>query len=210
MGAVHGAPGRLKGFVRVGVPGVPTPGPSGAPGNRIPLRTRGHPLSRRSGAPEPPRTVRGVLFWGHAQIRLPLPRVRRHLRTVPAHGRVRHPRRVPGRARRHRASSVHRRRGRTRRRPGPVRRGRLLRRRLLRLTSGPPSVRTVHPPAAHVRSPHPRPGCPQPKGAALVGPPLSMIDSFSGELRVRPAQCCPESGEMPGSPERSISTSRSG
>jgi hypothetical protein len=53
------------------------------------------------------------LCWAHAEVRLPLPRLRRHLRGVAAHGRLLRARPVPGRSRRHGQAALHRRRHRT-------------------------------------------------------------------------------------------------
>lgn len=80
------------------------------------------------------------LTCAYASLRVPLPDLRRHLRTEPPDGGIRRSGGLPRRARRHGETPVDR-RGRHRRivlrdRPGPVRRGRrrVLRRRLLRLT----------------------------------------------------------------------------
>jgi hypothetical protein len=80
------------------------------------------------------------LTCAYASLRVPLPDLRRHLRTEPPHGGIRRSGGLSRRARRHGETPVDR-RGRHRRvgvraRPAPVRRGRrrVLRRRLLRLT----------------------------------------------------------------------------
>lgn len=96
---------------------------------------------RTTGRPRSPTTAgRLRLTCEHASLRVPLPDLRRHLRTEPPDGGVRRPRGLPRRARRHGEAPVDglRRHGRLGVRPGPgatLRRGRrrLLRRGLLRL-----------------------------------------------------------------------------
>jgi len=101
------------------------------------------------------------LHWRHASLRIPVPHLHRHLRTVASDERIRRPRDVPFRAHRLRETVVDGRpRGRRRRglrRPGGVRWRRLLRRRLLRLIHTQRTVffrlsfLSVLPGALHVR-----------------------------------------------------------
>jgi hypothetical protein len=99
------------------------------------------------------------LTWSHASLRVPLPDVRRHVRTEPADGSVLRPRAVPCRARGHGEASVHggrgwhRLRGRARASGRWRRRGRLLWWRVLRLGR---SVRCF--PRARCGLPRPRGG----------------------------------------------------
>lgn len=87
---------------------------------------------------------RSRLAWGHASLRIPLPLLRRHVRTQPPDGPVLRPGLLPRRALRHREAALHRgrrrvvRQVRSRRSVGRWRRGRLLRRGLLRLRAGGP------------------------------------------------------------------------
>lgn len=114
----------------------------------------------------------GPLTWAHASLRVPLPDLRRHLRTEPPDGGFRRPRGLPRRPRRHSETSLHG-RGRDRRRGArPAREwrwGRLLRRRMLRLThglfSGTLQVCPAHPGSSGARdeptAPQTGPGRPQ-------------------------------------------------
>src|SRR5262245_43747504 len=53
---------------------------------------------------------RGGLICSHAALRVPLPRLRRHVRAEPADGAGRRPRHLPDRPRRHGQAAVHGRR----------------------------------------------------------------------------------------------------
>src|SRR5205823_8932652 len=70
-------------------------------------RRGGRRVTRSSMAPVPDHPVIVVICW-HAPLRVPLPRVRRHLRGQPPDERVRRARAVSRRAYRHGQAAVHR------------------------------------------------------------------------------------------------------
>lgn len=119
----------------------PLKAPGGNRGGIEEVRLRDRGADRRTTGPREASIVGSrPLTCAYASLRVPLPDLRRHLRTEPSDGGIRRSGGLSRRARRHRETPVDR-RGRHRRvgvraRPAPLRRRRrrVLRRRVLRLT----------------------------------------------------------------------------